>query len=253
MSNLNISQKKEKQMEQTGFFKWIWRINAIGMLLLLGAGLYSFIKSELRNHRTHTTPTEPITSVAKDPKGVEKWVLEHGRVIHGTDYTMVSLVSKYSKVKNIDKIVYYQTSNRHIYNDSLAKNILFINTKNNNSSWLFKTNNQLIVEYNQVINFDFNKEEETLPPIIYYKVIDRDTNGDKITTLEDKQSFAVSDISGANYKVIIRDIERIISKNMISKNEMHMVYQKDGVGYSLKFDTDKFETISDVVLPKVGE
>jgi hypothetical protein len=34
---------------------------------------------------------------------------------------------------------------------------------------------------------------------------------------------------------------------------MSLVYQKDGMGYVLRFDIEKFEVIDDVPLPKVGE
>ena len=245
-------------MEQNRFFKWVWRINAIGMFLLLGAGLYSFIKSELRNYHRDEIHANPIISVAEDPKGVEKWVLGRGREIEGSDYTMVSLISEYSKVKAMDKMSYARTNNVYMYNDNLAKNILFINSKDNSSSWLFPTNNQLVVEYNTLIDgsnmpyvvYESNKAKKA--KIIYYKVIDKDTTGDKIATINDKQSFAISDVTGKNYKVILSAIERVISMRNIDDKELHIVYQKDGVGHSLKFDIDKFETISDVILPKVG-
>jgi len=75
----------------------------------------------------------------------------------------------------------------------------------------------------------------------------------KIATINDKQSFAVSDVTGKNYKVILSAIERVISMKNIDDKELHIIYQKDGIGHSLKFDIDKFETVSDAVLPKVGE
>jgi len=244
-------------MEQNRFFKWLWRINAIGLFFLLGAGLFSFMETQMRD-RNYDVRADPITSVAEDPRGVEKWVLGRGREVEGSDYTMVSLVSEYSKVKALDKMSYAPTNNVHMYNGNLAKNILFVDTKDNSSSWLFPTNNQLIVEYATLINglqrpYVVHENNNLKAKFIYYKIIDKDTTGDKIANINDKQSFAVSDVSGKNYKVILSTIERIISMNTINEKELHLIYQKDGVGYSLMFDIDKFETISDVVLPKVGE
>ena len=236
-------------MEQNRFFKWLWRINAIGLFFLLGAGLYSFIKSEIRNLSRQEIIAEPITSVANDPKGVEKWVLRYAIEIEGSDYTMISLISEYSKVKSVEQMKYARTNNVARYSSDLAKNILFINSKNNISSWLFHTNNQLIVECMPLVDYE---KKQKKAKVIYYKVIDKDTTGDKIITLEDKQNFAVSDVTGKNYKVILSAIERVISMRNIDDKELHIVYQKDGVGHSLKYDINKFETISDVVLPKVG-
>ena len=247
-------------MEQNRFFKWVWRINAIGMLFLLGAGLYSFIKSEMRSYNRHAVHAEPITSVAEDPQGVEKWILGDGREIKGSNYMMVSLISEYNKVKAMNKMSYARTNNVYMYNGNLAKNILFINSKNNSSAWLFPTNNQLIVEYNTFVDglnnmpyVAYAPEKVKKAKFIYYKVIDKDTTGDKILTINDKHNFAISDVRGKNYKVILFAIERVISMKNIDNKELHIVYQKDGVGHSLKFDIDTFKTISDVVLPKVGE
>ena len=244
-------------MEQNRFFKWLWRINAIGLFFLLGAGLYSFIKSEIRNHSRHEIIAEPITSVANDPKGVEKWTLGYGQEIIGLEYIMLPLISKYSKVKMLNQMPLHKT-NYYIYNENIAKNILFVNNKDNSSHWLFPTNNQLIVEYSTLMSgttipyVEYDKNEIKKTKIIYYKVIDKDTTGDKAITVEDKQSFAISDVTGKNYRVVISKIDRVIYMRNIKNRELHIVYQKDGVGHSLKFDIDKFETISDVVLPKVG-
>ena len=249
-------------MEQNKFFKWLWRINAIGLFFLLGAGLYSFIKSTMRHHRPNYELREPITSVAEDPKGVEKWTLGYEKVVYGSDYTMVSLVSKYSKVKSIEQMNYSRINNTEIYNENLAKNILFINRKKNSFSWLFPTNNQLIVEFSPFLDGVDGMYTTPYPPqstekikakVIYYKTIDQDTNGDKILTREDKQSFALSDVSGKKYTVIVREIDRIVSMHSVDNKELHLIYQQNGVGYALKVDMETFKVMSDVLLPKVGE
>ena len=244
-------------MEQNRFFKWLWRINAMGLFFLIGAGLYSFIKNELLRPSTYEIK-EPITSVAKDPKGVEKWVLGYEKTVYGSDYSMVPLVSKYSKVKALNQVTYSQVNNIEIYNENLAKNILFVNRKDNSSSWLFSTNNQLIVDYYPFID-DVERvsspqsTEKIKAKVVYYKIIDKDTNGDKIVTLEDKQNFALSDVSGKKYRVIVREVDRIVSMHSVDNKELHLVYQQNGVGYALKVDMETFKVMSDVLLPKVGE
>ena len=176
----------------------------------------------------------------------------------GTPYFMLALVSKYNKVKAKDKSYYATTNNLAYYHQNVAKNILFINSENSKASWMFKTNNQLIVQYESLLNNSRTpyyvqvERKESKAKLIYYKIIDRDTNGDKIITMEDKQSFAVSKVSGKGYKVIVRDIESIINMKYNKNNEMYLVYQKEGMGYMLRLNIETLEVIDNIVLPKVG-
>ena len=239
--------------EENRFFKWLWRINAIGFFLVLCAGIYSLVEEQIRRSYRMDSPPEPITSIAEDPKGVEKWVLRTQRQMIDSSYMMLSLVSEYSKVKAKDKAYYYSTNNVAYYHDNIAKNLLFINRENSHASWLFHSNNQLIVQHQLLIPYSIrlNNKKEPKAKLVYYKVIDRDTNGDKIVTMEDKQSFAVSKASGEGYKIIVRDIESIISIEQNKKGEMYLVYQKEGMGYVLRLNVETLKVMDDVMLPKV--
>ena len=92
-------------MEENKFFKWLWRINAMGLFLILCAGLFSFINEQIRRSHRLDIPPEPISSLAEDPKGVEKWVLQSREEMLGTPYFMLALVSKYNKVKAKPKLL----------------------------------------------------------------------------------------------------------------------------------------------------
>jgi len=245
-------------MDENRFFKWIWRMVAIGLLLLTIAGLYSFIKSEIRRANIHEViRKEPISTLARDPQKVEKWVLRVAPMADNSDYTILALYSKNHKVKGLNQNYYAPKG----YYQDIAKNIIFINTKNNSSHWLFPTNNQLILTYQsdsylflEEISYPVyrNKKKEKAR-FIYYKLINKDTNGDKIITKADHLNFAISDISGKNYKVIIENIEAIINIKIVNRDTINVIYQKDGIAHSLKLNTNNFEIISDIELPKVGE
>jgi len=251
-------------MEENKFFKLIWRMVAIGMLIMIITGLYSFIRSEMRRVNPPYMPrVEPISTLAKDPQKVEKWVLRVAPyVADNSDYTVLSLYSKYNKVEGSGENYYATTSNVEKYYRDRSKNILFVNTKENTSSWLFPTNNQLILDYQSNVHLfteglpyymDTDKKRDEKATFIYYKLINKDTNGDKIITEADHLNFAVSDISGKNYRVIIEDMETVISMKTINKESMSLIYQKDGIAHSLQLNTNSFEIISDVELPKIGD
>jgi hypothetical protein len=237
-------------MEENNFFKWIWRINGLGIFIGVLAFCYFFYVNEIRrNHRAESR--EIITSLAKDPKGLEKWVLEAGHNIESSDYTLLSLVSENNKVKTLNQVSSFRKF--PYYSDS-AKNILFINTKKNNFSWLFKGNNQLILRYSSSLSYyNRGEREKAHSEFIYYEVVDSDTNHDNVITKSDKPNFSVSTISGKKYTVIIKEIEKIITMKMIDKDTLHMVYQKEGKGYSLKLDIESFNVLSNALLPKVSE
>ena len=202
-------------------------------------------------HRHYPKP-EPITSVADDPKGVEKWVLQD-TYLQSNKSLILALVSEH---KEIDKRGSYLAKAVYIDPSKRAKNILFINTQNNNSSWLFKGNNQLITEFSLVstrpryIPIPTTKEHEG--KALYYKVINSDTNGDGKITALDSPNLAVSDILGKNYKVLVKNISRIVSIKEMD-NSLLFVYQKAGIGYSMQVSLDGFEIISNNMLPKVGQ
>jgi hypothetical protein len=250
-------------MEENKFFKWIWRIVAIGLLLMIITGLYGFIRNEVKKlNRPTMDRFEPVSTLAKDPQKVEKWVLRTAPyVADNSDYTILSLYSQYNKVEGSDKNYYATTSNVEKYYRDRSKNILFVNTKENSSSWLFPTNNQLILDYQSNVHLfteghpyymDTGRKKVEKATFIYYKLINKDTNGDKIITESDHLNFAVSDTSGKNYRVVVEDMEIIISMKTINKETMSLIYQKDGIAHSLQLNTNSFEIISDVVLPKVG-
>jgi len=48
-------------------------------------------------------------------------------------------------------------------------------------------------------------------------------------------------------------METVISMKTINKESMSLIYQKDGIAHSLQLNTNSFEIISDIELPKVGD
>jgi len=226
---------------------YIKQINLVILLLLITACTHQI------------KPIEGITSVADDPKGIEKWVLQNAYSLKSPSHVILSLVSENQKVPWTPTV--YQVADASMpygssYHRSWTKNILFINKVENNSSWLFKKNNQLIVEsftFPQNNHLPFIQSKTVESKVILYKVINRDTNSDKKINLNDNQDLAISDTGGKRYTVLVKGIGRIISMESIDKNAMMIVYQKAGIGYSLKLSLNSFKILSNVVLPKVGE
>ena len=231
-------------MKSVRVWNLIGQIGAMGLLLA--------ITGCMGQHRIHP-PQENIISVANDPKEVEKWMLEDSLGIESPTHVVLALVSKN---REVDKApVVYSTVASHPY--QTAKNILFIDKQSNKSSWLFPKNSQLIEDYFSFPRIGYpppfiNNNKKAESKVIFYEVIDKDTNGDGKVTAQDSKSLALSDILGKNYKVIVKDISRVITIKEAGEDMLTIVYQKAGVGYSLSLHFKGFTVLSNEMLPKVG-
>jgi hypothetical protein len=230
-------------MKSVRFEKLIGKIGAMGLLLAF---------TGCTGHQG--IPTEVITSVTNDPKGIEKWVLQESHEIKSPTHVVLALVSENGEIPRY--AVAAPMSASFAYRSRFAKNILFIDTQSNKSSWLFSKNAQLIEEYFSFPRTNYSlfiNSEKSEAKAIFYKVIDSDTNGDGKVTSQDNKSLAVSDTAGRYYKVIVKDISRVISIKEVGENKLMIVYQKAGVGYSLSLHFKGFTVLSNKMLPKVGE
>jgi hypothetical protein len=220
-----------------------WRELTVATLLLAGA-------TGCTQHFQIPEP-EGITSVADDPRGVEKWILQD-TYIASKSSLILALVSDR---KEVDAPPYI--SQTAFMNPSKeAKNILFVNSKDNSSSWLFKGNHQLILEFSTLsvrhgyMPFPMSKKRDE--KALYYKVVNHDSNGDGKITRLDSATLAVSDMMGRNYKELVKDVSRVVSAKEVD-DSLIFVYQKAGVGYSLQLSLADFRIVSNKMLPKVGQ
>ncbi|MBT8141959.1 MAG: hypothetical protein KJO88_06305 [Gammaproteobacteria bacterium] len=133
-----------------------------------------------------------------------------------------------------------------------AKNILFMNTKNNSSYWMFDNPQRLIVDINQFPNsFGYTPDSQGTEAI-FYDTVSRDSNQDGLIDEKDKLSLAISTPEGRNYRTVLSSYDKIISKSLTEDNSVFMVYQNDGQSYSMLFTMNPFQVISNRALPKMS-
>ena len=239
-------------MQENRFFKWVWRLNSLFILLLV-VFLAIFSLSEIFSKIIGRKGEEEIIiNVADDPKGKEKWVLGHSTHIKGSDFIILPLVSENKEVET--------SSSRMILSESYAssprdpaKNILFMNTSENESFWLFDDNDRLILNTQQFPYSNQSNSESNKTMIIFYEVIRKDSNGDGTLNYDDKSSLASTNPDGSAYQIIIDKFDRIITKSLAGSDKILIVYQNDGIGYSMQFQLFPFKPLSLKELPKVTE
>jgi len=236
-------------VENNKVFLWVWRIN--GVLLLGGIVIitlfiaYQIVKDFLRDR--HQPQENIVESVAEDPHNKEKWVLGNPSHIQGNNFIMIALVSENNDVEVKDKFAYSSS----LYDKSIsnpAKNILFLDTKSNNSFWLFTDTQRLILDTSQLPN-DYNSGEPT--KAIFYNVVSVDSNSDKILNYKDDSSLFISSPIGSDYEVVLKAYDRIISKSMVETNKIMIVYQFEGTAYSKLINISPYKVISNKKLPKI--
>lgn len=239
-------------------FTWIWRLNG---LLILGIALITlgFISFTFLMDFNRPEPERLTTNIAEDPQGKENWVLGRPKEVNGTENIYVPLVSENNEGE-AEVRGKFSSNTRYRYGDSYQgfyKNILFINCKSNEMSWLFKDVDQLIETVSQLPR---NKshlydeyEEPTETKLIIYNFHIQDSNNDGFITSDDDSALAYSLPDGTEFNVILEGYERILSTKLQDNGILSVIYQKFGVGILSNFSLSLFSEISRVELPNVGK
>ncbi len=79
----------------------------------------------------------------------------------------------------------------------------------------------------------------------------KDTNGDGVKNESDKLSLAVSTPSGEDYKVILQQFDRVIGKSLSEEDMVVVIYQTEGIAYSMLLNLVSLKVIHTNELPKV--
>jgi len=218
-------------VDDNRFFKFVWRVNAVALFLLLAAvviiGGVELISDAFRSN-------EPvvITNIADDPAGEEKWALGSPQTIEGTDFTYIPLVSEKKSIDTTSPN--FKAKGLHSYGGgyfSPSRNLLFVNKKTREMSWLFKDNNQLLLDIDLLSNSAECTDDRRIIAILY-RVIKSDANSDGILAADDVADLAISSSDGSNYKEILPAVERVYGTEIIEGKDLLILYQSKGKGYA---------------------
>lgn len=246
-------------MEENNFFKWLWRLNGLVLFIaLIGASVViAFEAYQKYTRRPQLYQQKVVVNVADDPKGDEQWILGRSVNLRGNNMVILPLVSK-SKKANVRHRPNINTEESLVsanHRRRVDKNLLFINTLTNESFWLFKGFDRLILHTEPFYNTNNQHRltKKTKAIALFFRIVTQDTNNDKLLTMDDKPSLAVVNPDGSHYRVIIEQFDNIITKTVVEEDKILIIYQNAGVGYSLQLQLNTFEVLSKNKLPKVTE
>ena len=228
-------------MEENRAFKFIWRFNAIALMVasilsicfLIFAGFH-IVKDTIKERNTRN-----IVNVDQDDSIDEKWELGRLFEIEGTPFVQIPLVSDQKYAQS-----YFSKSS-----DSV-RNYLYIDTENNYKNWLFKTNDYLVADIDYLSEKE-NSAEGRIVRAILYTVIEKDTNEDKRLTDKDKKIIAISMPNGQNYIKLLFGVDTIIGHKVLDREKIYIIYQKQNIGYSAYISLKNFTIDNETELPKI--
>lgn len=236
-------------MEENRFFRIVWRVNGIAIMLLLlivmGIAAYSLIKEMFPSH-----PPAVITNVAEDPQGQEKWTLGIPEEIEGTSFIYIPLVSEKENISL--PVITGARKSLHSYGGgyfSPTRNLLFVDKQTREMRWLFKDNRQLITNINMLSALRRNEKDRKVDVMLYH-VIGKDTNGDKKLGSDDLADIAISFPDGTRYKEVLQSVERIYGAMSLGSQEALVLYQSSGKGYASTIRLKDLSVIETNEMPK---
>ena len=238
-------------MESDKFFKWVWHLN--GLVLFSGliiAMLFVLFQLASVIFKDQNLIKQTTLNLAQDDNKEENWRLGYPHKISDTDFYFIALESEKLFVEKSEVLGMYSEFGGSSYKPTRSKNVLFINSITNNSVWLFKSIDQLIIDIMPLVDDEFNERAATRA--ISYEVINSDTNLDNKLDNTDNRTFALSKVDGSNYTEIITDYNRIIESGLNSDGELFVIFINNNVVYSMIVDLITFEILSKKPLPKVA-
>lgn len=237
-------------MEENRFFRIIWRINSITilifLLLIIGFVAFNFIKEVFDRKKPPV-----ITNIAVDPQGQEKWTLGRPQEIEGTNFIYIPLVSEKKEISVQQPVLASKAFNSYDHGYfSPSRNLLFINEKTREMKWLFNDNTQMIVQIEMLSILKRYDKDRKIDAIVY-QIIRKDTNGDNRLTSDDLIDIAISLPDGSQYKEVLQSVERVLGATSLGDGEILILYQYKGGGYASTFGLQNMSIKDTKEIPKI--
>jgi hypothetical protein len=200
-----------------------YKLMAVGGILAIVAGC-----------RTITSPeSASVPDIANNggqaaPATAPKVLMTNFQQLNGTPYLYAPIyiateeqsrsIAKQIKSAVAKSASSYDSSSEWDYTIDI-RNYLFVHRDNLSASKLLTDNNARILQLEQIgesfpvlVKSDRDRPPSGLKKVtaLWYVAAPKDTNGDKLIDGRDRKSIAISEVSGANYTEVIKDIDKII-------------------------------------------
>ena len=192
-------------------------------------------------------PTTPLVA----PKEVRMTEFQQ---INGTPYLYAPIYVAGEDGKSITKQIKELASDASSSyggrsdNNIDVRNYMFVHRDQLSASKLLSNNNARLLSMEQIgepaltIKTEPNRSWIQKVSTLWYVKVTADTNGDKVLNDLDRQQIAISDVSGANYTEMIKDIDKIILVYPKGINRRLVIYTSGHKHFVADIDLPKRQT-----------
>ncbi|WP_041547397.1 hypothetical protein [Chamaesiphon minutus] len=202
-----------------------WKVSLLGIVMVV-AGCSTTTKPEV------AVSTSPVPVAA--PKDV--WMNQFEQ-LNGTPYLYAPIYvaeqERKSILKQIKSASYSSYDERKDYQIDI-RNYMFVHRDNLSAGKLLTNNNSRILELEQIgepfppskSNTDAMNRPSGVKTVktLWYVRAEADTNADKLLSDLDRKQIGISDVSGANYTEVIKDIDKILLVSRLGIDRRVVIY-----------------------------
>jgi hypothetical protein len=221
---------------ETGFFKWVWRFNAVliclGALLIVGIILWE-ITRDLRRHGLQAGDWGPDAIAPTESKDDDEPTLRFGSPSARAPIGLHA-VPLYTKQEYSGYSISKSSSGALI-------NYLVVNTSNERRRWLFPNTDRRILQTTPLA-FRNNNSETKLGHIL--TVIEVDTNNDGQLSRLDTQTIYLIDQQWSEPQKILDGVTAILVTEAVSKDAFDLIVTTEDRTRALRIDAASANILS---------
>ncbi|KPN63241.1 hypothetical protein SAMN04488527_10221 [Aliiroseovarius crassostreae] len=231
-------------MDDLGFFKFIWRFNALALagILVLVAGVFTWqvvLKDVLRDRSAR----EVVNIDPEDTTLVETRVIRVNGPVAGQGLFRVSLVAEQGYDSGYaSKDTYDSVLNTGFYDPSTGV-----------TRWVFSGNEQLITNVEGLYGETPGEQRVKDRPVRGYLLtfVDQDSSGDRRLSHSDRKSVMALGPDGQGGTVILSDLTAAPQIWGLEGGAVVLFYEKDGARFSAQYDPDTgtLGRVSEILYP----
>lgn len=213
-------------MKSRRIFHYIWRINAVIILLvgllatisLSASAVYVILQA------TRTREVDSVINIANNEQVKTKTEIGTFTPIAGSEILQAPLYL----IQDYD----YRAGSKE---SSSIQNYMFFDPNQKRSYWLrpkseglFLSTIALVQNSNPIVNdliLNTSNDEKPVPVVAFlYVLVDKDTNNDKRINDRDQKQIAISNAAGTSFRVLVDQVDRFNGYSTIKNNRLSVLY-----------------------------
>jgi len=231
---------------ENGFFKWVWRFNAvvIAFAALAVIAFSAFIAREFWQNYTRDKHAREVINIDTESKTLQD-AFSYGYPVFDNDNNSIILPLLVSQTYDVSRA--YTSVSKNTGSNII--NYLIINRDDDSSHWFFADHKQLITQV-EIIKRPIDAEKDDKKVVArLYEIVSKDSNGDKRLSESDKKTLLITLPDRSNPTQIINGYDGIESFNHPDNNSFEVLVHSDNIETLYTFSLDSLKQIGKFSFP----